>query len=81
MPSDPSAAYSCAIFGPTRFWIPSSNGLPTETTPRQAAQTPVEAVAVEGRQEPRIEIHADVPKLNRWQKPIFQGPISFEVGE
>ena len=38
----PSAAYSCAIFGPTRFWIPSITGLPTETTPKQAAQTPAD---------------------------------------
>ena len=40
----PDAAYACAIFGPTRFWIPRSAGLPTDTTPRHAAHTPVEAV-------------------------------------
>src|SRR5580658_6476289 len=39
----PSTAYTWEIFGPTRFWIPVSAGLATDTTPRQAAQTAVDA--------------------------------------
>src|SRR5271167_1082554 len=40
----PASACTWAIFGPTKFIIPISAGLPTETTPTHAAQTPVEAV-------------------------------------